>query len=302
LRERGILVPDANLRDTREVAGHQVWYFEQPGAQPKKHAAALAGSIESLFAAPDVRQVLISAENLSNHDNLAYRWFKEVASQIQTEVIVYLRRQDDFLLSSWQQWYAKVYPDFWAWLTSCVGIVGDWRIPLKHWESIVGRERLHVRLYERDRLVGGDVVADFVQFLQTGEAPPDDARNKMVNESFNEAIVALIPGSGLFADGHDVEFYRFLSEVLGPACVKRPHESSITYDQRIAILERYEDCNVWIRDRYFAESHVPATLFELPTPHDYRVPSERELTREQIQILARLVFDLRKNQSGATEA
>jgi hypothetical protein len=294
LRERGIVVPDIQMRDRRQIAGHHVWYFAQTGPDPMARAAELSASVERLFATADVRQVVISAENLSNRETQAFRWFRDVVSRNETEVVVYLRRQDDFLLSSWQQWYAKVRPDFWSWLTSCVGLMGDWRVALERWESIVAPEQIRVRLYERDRLMEGDVVADFAQFLDVDEAIPAEPRDQPVNPSFNEAIVSLVPGSGLFKDVHDNEFYGFLEKTLGAAAHKRPNESAITYEQRLAILRRYDESNRWVRERYFADADVPPALFRMPLRHEHRVPTEQELVREQIQMLFRLVFELKK--------
>jgi SAM-dependent methyltransferase len=300
LRKRGIVVPDVAMGDGPVVRGYQVFYFERLGADPTQSAAELAKNVEALFARDGVRQVVISAENLSSPDAEALRWFDDVVSQHETEVVIYLRRQDDYLLSSWQQWFAKVEPDLWTWLTSCAGVRGDWRAVLEQWERLVGRERIRVRLYERDRLVDGDVVADFAQFLRVDESIPDEAPEETVNPSFNEAIVSLIPGSGLFKDGHDDEFYDFLDELLGAASHKRPNESGITYLQRMEILEHYEEANSWVRERYFADSDVPSTLFEMPSPNDYRVPSESELAREQMQMLFRLVFEVHKRKGGSS--
>ena len=291
LCERGIVVPDGAMRDGPEVDGCHIWYFERPGADRTQRAAEFAKNVETLFANDHVRQVVISAENLSNPGHGALRWFDDVVSQNETEVVIYLRRQDDYLLSAWQQWSAKVEPDFWAWLTARVGVRGDWRVVLEQWERVVGRERIRVRLYERDKLLDGNVVADFVQFLRLDEAIPHEAPKGNFNPSFNEAIVSLIPGSGLFKDTHDPEFYAFLDKTLGAASHKRPNESAITYEQRLAILKRYEEANGWIRERYFADSNVPSTLFEMPRPDEYRVPSESEVTREQMQMLFRLVFE-----------
>jgi len=294
LRKRGIVVPDVAMRDGPEVDGCQVWYFEQPGADRTTRAAELTKNIDALFAKDGVRQVVISAENLSNPDTEALSWFDDVVSRYETEIVIYLRRQDDYLLSSWQQWFAKVEPDFRTWLTSCVGVRGDWRVVLEQWERIVGCERIRIRLYERHNLVDGDVVADFAQFLRVDEAIPDTTPERPVNPSFNEAIVSLIHGSGLFEDVHDREFYDFLEEMLGAASHKRPNESAITYEERMEILKRYESANYWIRQRYFADSNMPPALFKMPWPDEYRVPSESELAREQMQMLFRLVFELHK--------
>jgi hypothetical protein len=292
LRKQGVVVPDVAMRDGPEVDGCHTSYFERPGADRTQSAAEFAKNVETLFAKSGVRQVVISAENLSNPDAGALTWLDDVVSRYETEVIIYLRRQDDYLLSSWQQWFAKVEPDFSTLLNSYVGVLGDWRAVLEQWERIVGRERIRVRLYERDRLLDGDVVADFAQFLRVDEAIPDHAAEKTANPSFNEAIVSLIPGSGLFKDAHDHAFYDFLDEMLGAAAHKRPNESALTYEERMQILKRYESANYWVRQRYFADTDVPPWLFKLPTQHEYRVPSERELVREQMQMLFRLVFEL----------
>ena len=301
LRERGIVVPDVAMGDGPKVDGCQVWYFARPEADRTQSSAELTKKVEALFAKDGVRQVVISAENLSSPDAEAPHWFDDVVSQNETEVVIYLRRQDDYLLSSWQQWFGKYDKDLSTWLSSCVGVRGDWRVVLELWERIVGRERLRVRLYERDKLVEGDVVADFAQFLRVDEAIPEAAPERIVNPSFNEAIVSLMPGSGLFKDGHDNEFYKFLDETLGAAAHRRPNESPITYEQRVDILKHYEESNAWIRERYFAESNVPSTLFEMPRPDEYRVPSESELVRQQMQLLFRLAFELHKTKDGSDD-
>lgn len=292
LRKRGIVVPDVALGDGREVDGCQSWYFERPGVAPAQRAAELAENVDKLFAQNGVRQVVISAENLSNPDTGAPTWFDDVASRYETEVVIYLRRQDDYLLSSWQQWYAKIEPDFRTWLTSSVGVLGDWRVVVEQWERIVGREGIHIRLYEHHNLVDGDVVVDFAEFLRMDEAIPYAAPAIPVNRSFREAIVSLSPGSDLFEDAHDRAFYDFIDEMLGAASHKRPDESALTYEERMEILKRYESANYWIRQRYFADSDLPPALFKMPWPNEYRVPSEGELTREQIQMLFRLVYEL----------
>ncbi len=292
LRKRGIVVPDSALRDGREVDGCHTWFFERPAGDGTERAAELAENVDKLFARDGVRQVVISAENLSNPDSEALSWFDDVVGRYDTEVVIYLRRQDDWLLSSWQQWYAKIEPDFRTWLAASAGTLGDWRVVIEQWERIVGRERIRIRLYERHNLVDGDVVADFAQFLRVDEPVPNTASEGAANPSFTEAIVSLVPGSAFFEDVHDNEFYAFLEETLGPATHKRPGESPLTYDERMALLKHYEFSNHTIRNRYFADSDLPPALFKMPWPTEYRVPSESELAREQMQMLFRLAYEL----------
>ena len=104
------------MGDGPEVEGHHLWYFAQATEDPAQSAAELAESIEALFEQDGVRQVVLSAENLSDRSDDALRCFTDVVRRYETEVVVYLRRQDDWLLSAWQQWRAKTEPDLQSWL------------------------------------------------------------------------------------------------------------------------------------------------------------------------------------------
>jgi hypothetical protein len=214
-------------------------------------------------------------------------------------VVIYIRRQDELMLSAWQQWYAKVsadvWDDFWGWVITHVGWFGNWQTILEQWEQVFGRERIRVRLYEPDRLIDGDSVADFRQFLSTEVLSSVPTTETLTNPSVIEAIADLVPRGGLFRDAHDDRFYAFMERMLGADARRMKDESSITYRQRLALLRRYEESNAWVRDMYFAEANVPPSLFRMPTPRDYVVKSREELTHEQIQLLMRVVFQLARS-------
>jgi hypothetical protein len=302
LRAHGVVVPDEALGTSGFVAGHHVWYFDQLAESPAKQGAEVTARLGNLLNSDSVRQVVLSAENLGTIENEAFKWFRRVAKHVPLEIVIYLRRQDDLLLSSWQQWFVKAYPDFWTWALAAVGRVGDWRTILERWESVVGRDRMHVRLYAPGRLRDDDAVVDFAQFLDL-DAELDYRSDIHVNPSFDEAVVDLVRGGNFFVDGHDAGFYEFLDNLLGAAVYRRSGESSLTYDQRLAILERYADGNAWVRDTFFADTDVPPALFELPQPDGCSVPSRDELVRRQIQLLARCVYELerRSRPHGTTE-
>ena len=229
----------------------------------------------------------MSAENLSQTETRGAAWFSEVAHAYDTEVVIYLRRQDELLLSAWRQWYAKIYSDFWGWLVTQVGLLGDWRSVLNQWENVVGRDSMRVRLYERRRLISEDVVRDFSQYLVESAVTLDLKPDGIINPSFSDAVVDLLPGAGLFSDIHDSGFYEFLTEMVGDACYKRDGEAPITFDQRAGILERYAESNAWVRENYFAEEDMPKTLFEPPSSAKARMVTADELRREQVQLIMR---------------
>lgn len=298
LQRVGIVVPDQHLALTGAVTGEQVNFFQERRRMTDANGVEeLTARINGLFEPDNVRQVIVSAENLSEGDNASTtaRWFSNVVEKYDTEVIVYLRRQDEVLLSAWQQWHAKVESDFWSWLVSRVGVFANWLEVLARWEAVIGRERLVVRLYEPRRLVDGDVVADFEKLIGTDNMALLRNTGFPVNPSFAETVVDLVPGGGFFEDVNDYAFYNFISDMVGGEYHRRKQDSAITFEQRMAILERYAETNAWVREAYFAGTDVPDTLFEIPQREDYTVRSRDELRREQIQMVARLVFELSRH-------
>ena len=301
LRREGIIVPDENMTLSTPVTGDQVFFFDRLRLGITDRAEQeIADRLGDLFGLEGTRQVVVSAENLADPDGLCASWFKGAAALYDTEVVIYLRRQDDLLVAAWQQWYAKVtediWDDWWSWLVTCVGKFGDWRTVLLGWESVVGRERMRVRIYEPAHLIDGDAVEDFQQFLLIRHGVELVSLDGPINASFREAIVDLVPGGALFRDSHDERFYEFVEAVLGDAAHRRRGESPITYRQRLAILSRYAESNRWVRTKYFDGFDVPDELFGAPRPEDYGRLSREELTHQQLQVLARLVFELAQMQ------
>ena len=114
----------------------------------------------------------------------------------------------------------------------------------------------------------------------------------MVNARFSEVVVDLVTGGGLFTDIHDFDFYNFLTDMTGSRYYARRKTRNSQTEQRRAIVSRYSESNAWVREAYFPEADTPETLFEMPRPGQYAVRSRDELRREQIQLVARLVFEL----------
>ena len=295
LRSDGIVVPDMSLALEGPIEGHHVWFFDQRRAAKLVDAKReVTERLATLFGRDDVRQIVLSAENLGNNDNGFAGWFADIKTDHDVEAVIYLRRQDEFLLSSWQQWHVKDKPDLWSWLVTCIGNTGNWRLALQRWETVIGRDSVKPRLFERARLLEGDVVLDFCQHLVARSPALVNDRSAIVNPSYNEAVADLVMGGKFFKGPHDNAFYKFVERWLGEESLKRRGESAITFEQRMAILERYEQSNAWVRQNYFAAADIPETLFEMPARADYAVRTTDELRKEQIQMLARILFEMNR--------
>ena len=107
-------------------------------------------------------------------------------------VVVYIRRQDDFLCSSYS---TDVKSGFTGEITLPSAQLRQARYDyyelLRRWSSVFGRENILCRIYDTDRLKGGDVVEDFVDTM--GLAMDDDyVRPPRVNESLDVAALEFL--------------------------------------------------------------------------------------------------------------
>jgi len=292
LAQAGMHVAPADLFPDGKISGEHIWLVEDAFSDPGKGARAISEKIHRLMSSlDDGARLLMSAENLSNGKG-AEALFADVATRDDMRVVLYIRRQDELLLSSWQQWESKTDGDFWAWLIDCVGKRGDWRAVLQDWERIVARANITVRIFDRESLPDCDVIADFAQVLGLGEELPRFARpDAPVNPSFTEAVVDFAKGNRLlFRDKHDNAFHDAVSQLTGDRYRRNQRQSVITHAQRLAILKRYAESNEWVRQVYFPKREGP--LFKLPAPEDYEVLAPDALEREKWELLASLVFGL----------
>lgn len=82
-------------------------------------------------------------------------------------IIIYLRRQDDFLLSTYSTNIksGKVFPFFVPEMNEETMHRYDYLRLLDLWASVFGKENLIVKVFERSTMVNGDVVQDFLSLI-----------------------------------------------------------------------------------------------------------------------------------------
>lgn len=296
LKAAGILVPDTNLGTRAAVTGHQVPLFETLRHKPCEGREIVTARITDLFERnSDCHTVLISAENLGSIGDEP-RLFDDVVGRYDTRVIMYIRRQDEFMLSAWQQWFGKQNTDFWAWLLESAGDYGNWRRMVENWLAALDESRITLRLFDREHLVDRDVVADFFSLIGPVPQGLKFPRSK-ANPSYAPALFDMVTGEKLvFEDEHDSRFFDMVEDLVGSRFHKAAREPELTPAQRRALLSRYRDSNEWIRQRFFPE--LPAPLFDVHEPPSSAAkPKSREdVMAEQIRMLAVMMYRLyRKN-------
>lgn len=295
LREQGLIVPSHDFTFARRVAGSHVFAFEELFRNPQGRQQ-LESAIEVLAdSQADVKAILLSAENLAANP-AAPHLFAGLVDRFDVRVILYVRRQDEYILSTWQQWHSKIGDDFWAWAISAVGQLGNWRNYIEQWETVVPRERITVRVFERAKLDGGDVILDYYNQLGL-ETPIGELQypGTRVNPSFSDAITEMVMGNKLiFDNAHDNDFYNFVLETTGDRYVKNNRQSSITFEQRKAILGKYASSNRWVKEAYLSKE---AGLFSAPKEGDYDHASAEALQNQKFEFLTTMLYRLHKKGS-----
>ena len=300
-----ILIPSDNLSIEGKVTGQHVWYFnslrdytvEKAKWKLESDILNLIQNIESEF-----ETIILSAENLSDR----FHWkdlFVDLNKQFEIELIFYIRRQDEYLNSAWQQWYVKHDNDFWAWMTRVVGHLGNWKLIVEEWMKVIPKEQIKIRRFEREKLEQSDVIFDFCTLLDLPfEVYADAVDQPKHNTSFNLGVLKIAEeNSHLFANVHDNEFYNFISR-MSPNSHKKKKHSAISHKQRLAILSRYHSCNDWIQKNYFSEEVGKNQLFKVPKEGDYIPLNDAEIEKLKWNVLVEGLFGVYKNSKNGRKA
>ena len=289
LRGRGFLVPDISLGVSGLVEGRQVRFFEATRAMGTSGSGVLAARLDGLrqaMARDGLHTVLVSAENLVNASSMA-AMLNEASTGFQASAIAYVRRQDEYLAAAWAQWACKVNrAPFDAWVAAQAGRAANWETTVSRWEREAPNIPLTVRVFERDRLVGRDVVRDYLSLLGNDLRdlpPPADPMNVSLNE-----LGACIcwKNQRMFKGAHDSRFSDFV-RALGKDLVLRPVSALPRWSapDRRALMRRYEASNERLRMRRFP-ALPPGSLF-LPVADDVRPRLEPDdMVRCEAQLLS----------------
>lgn len=286
LRGHDYLVPDRDLGLSENITGEHVFAFQEMFNDSNR--AGLEAKLRALTKL-DNKAVLISAENLSNGSN--FQLVGKAIAGLNCKVVLYIRRQDELLTSSWQQWHSKREIDFNAWLVLALQRYGHWQRCIDGWETAAGAGNVTVRVFQRTDLANGDVVDDYVSMIGLDEPHPVFVRPEgVINPSYSDLITPIVSGSKfLFAGEHDNDFYNMVGDLTGEHYTTQRKISLITPQQRDKIIEFYRHQNEGICRKYFPGR---PRLFESVDHSKYDYLDREEFMRRQLEFLASLIYGM----------
>jgi hypothetical protein len=287
----GIFVPDNSMRGEENQRGQHVSYFEWILEDPGSAAARLQDDIQRITAEkPDCHSIVLSAENLSNpHGYPAL--FKELAELYEIRIIFYVRRQDDYFISAWQQWYCKRDSDFNRW-TELEWIKANWQLVCMRWAKVVPLNRMRVRVYETISMANGGILADFADALQYPDPVALHQPALLENPSLCDAVTELATGKrSLFHDIHDNNLYEMILDLTGTKYVKRKRETCVSIEDRCKLIASYRECNEWLCQTFGLAENADL-LFPDIRQQNFREITAEEIRAEKEEIILALISSL----------
>ncbi|MCK5944190.1 MAG: hypothetical protein KAI24_19545 [Planctomycetes bacterium] len=249
LRARGALVSDSRLRFPTEgpIDGPPTFHVDELLGRGEAGLHEVVRSLHQQSAALPARfdQLIVSAESLANPQ--AEFLAKALAPGYRVEVIYYVRRPQDFLVSAWAQWGCLVGRPLRAFVEREfeLGRPAYWRIASR-WHAFAAA--CHVRPLHASALRDGDVVRDLFAALGHGdlEIAAPTSRNPMLDHGVLEVFA---DSPFLFEDMHDTGLGDWLKQ-HGATGGDRP---KLPRDLLEQVRARYDDDNRQLHQRYFPD-------------------------------------------------
>lgn len=200
----------------------------------------------------------------------------------QPKIIVYLRRQDQYLLSTYSTWLksgATAELNQKAYKRKRY----DYLSLLELWGEVVGDKNLTVKIFERARMYKNDLIEDFMQILGITETSnyqqPASDLNKSLDKNkllFLQSINSLVPS---VVNGQSNP----LRGELVKALEQMDNSNKLSLDPKLSqtILDYYKADNVAIKEKYFPQ-HIGSLFNETIKTNAADADKSSALTIEEL--------------------
>lgn len=246
------------------------------------------------------KRILISSELITQTDPKNVDEFCKVLKKYYyVKVIAYIRRQDEMLMSGYNQGIKAGYirTNYENYINNRINSLDyeEWLIP---WEKNLGKDNIFLRVFERSSLYKGDVIKDFlvnILFINEGDAifekvPSYPTKIDIKDKSNFSEIRKINPSLNLesvyFKENINKifiskELSRILKDLLSVYSYNNPSKTKLfPYHIRKQIFENYTEHNKKIGKKYLNQDN--GLFNEYPQEEDwkdYRLIGRQKLTK-----------------------
>lgn len=318
LAKQGVYLPDRDFKFLFEAQKSQlnlqspIFYLQKIIEQnnfsyfEKRVSAVLNKAEES-----NCKAIIISAENLSNGSGVKKgRKIHEILASYFLEklVIYHIRRQDEFLVSSWQQWGHKRGETLTYHIEQALDRYNpDFLGTARFFEELYGEDSVIVLPLNKKAFKDENLITDFCDRsrleLKHGKHQNQASaihRNKGLNPYLCD-ILSRIPH--IYKDQHDGSVKRLITHYLETNEILFANDKTILgQEYRSKILKTFEQDNHTLRDKYFDDlsyDDVWGEKNEIESKHqlDYladNLEHLKDITALQMELIINLLREQEK--------
>ncbi len=285
MREHGLLYPDLLAPDPNHIT---LFYANSDGLHAfardyglhsKDDVARFRDKLTKTIArqirkAPEgVDTMLMSSENLTGNlvSPAGVTRLKEFLAPHFDEIriLIYIRRQDDAILSMYGEFMRRGFTDdtFEDFITKALGPQSVtpylyYRRVLGMWADAFGQQAITVRKFDRNALIGGDILSDFMaQVLRQDIAPdlagltPSPDNNVGLSAPVLEFLRRMYPTISN-RRGDDLNPLRPLLQPMINTLPAAPRPK-MSRDQSRRIMQHFRPANIWVKQTFFPDHQGP---------------------------------------------
>ncbi|MGI6033713.1 MAG: hypothetical protein ACOX69_09875 [Coriobacteriales bacterium] len=275
--------PIAKLRRPNALRDRNAYFLDrrakiilEPSAKDRRDDAFYENNKETLASACKKHGTILLSDERLWYEGASRKGFWETIKKLlepydfsDIQIVLYLRRQDQFVTSLWSQFVKgktrESRPLEQYMLNEKIGAVLDYDRGIARIEETFGAENITVRIFNRKLFPGGDVVHDFCDcvgfdFFEEFSAPKQRENPSLTNRA---AYLKNLINRGTYARKVD-NVFSHPALTAGALEEERDRRPYLSYEQSISLLERYEKGNARIAREYFGRKD--GVLFNAPSP------------------------------------
>lgn len=307
LNKQGVYLPDRNFKFSFETSKTDfelqspIFYFKE--LIERNDFISFENRLREVLNKAKIsncKAILISAENLSNgnairkgkqiHEILAYYFEKRF-------VIYYVRRQDDFLVSSWQQWGHKTGTTLKEYIDESLDKYNpDFLVTINFLEEIYGEDNVTLIPLHKKAFSKGSLITDFCERCQLNICNQNNIeiqKNKSLNPYLCE-ILRHIPH--IYQNVHDSSIKNLLMSYVETEEILFANQKNIlNEEQRNKILLTFQHDNHIISEKYF-NNLCYEDIWVRTVESDLVDYSQIEQLKDVIALQMELIINLLKEQ------
>lgn len=222
------------------------------------------------------------------------------------QVIVYLRRQDSFLISQWNQRVksadsGKTFDEYFENNSVRFPLLADYAETLDRIADIIGKDHITVRRFEPSTWVDNSIYLDFMDAvgmdLTAQFRYPEREVNNALKGNFLEMKRSLNQNTSL--DASEIDYFTSMIRICSSQSnAEKPW--MLSADETRALLEKYEESNNRVAREYIGDD-APLFSNEIGNVLKWQPVNER-LTDDLFTFVTAVTADLyRKNEQLAEE-